>query len=144
MTAPHLNFSTVGNISAPSSAHEWSFVLHTRMASTEAHRGQLVVWAALVIRGVKRACGLVCQWIWKALSGPVNKRPDPVSADEFRRGLNEKYLPEVDLHWRVRKTLEAAFVQDRYARELVPRALDVLFLQCFKAHVSTYELASLV
>jgi len=27
MTAPHLNFSTVGNISAPSSAHEWSFVL---------------------------------------------------------------------------------------------------------------------
>ena len=102
------------------------------------------MWAALVIRGVKRACGLVCQWIWKALSGPVNKRPDPVSADEFRRGLNEKYLPEVDLHWRVRKTLEAAFVQDRYARELVPRALDVLFLQCFKAHVSTYELASLV
>src|SRR5206468_452361 len=78
-----------------------------------------------------------------ALGGPMNKRPDPVSADEFRRGLNEKYLLEVDLHWRVRKTIEAAFVQDRYAHELVPRALDVLFFQCFKAHVSTYELASL-
>ena len=34
-------------------------------------------------------------------------------------------------------------MQDRYAHELVPRALDVLFFQCFKAHVSTYELASL-
>lgn len=74
----------------------------------------------------------------------MNSRPDhPLSSDEFRKALNTKYLPEVELHWHVRKTLEAAFVQDRYAHELVPRALDVLFFQCFKAHISTYELASL-
>ena len=34
-------------------------------------------------------------------------------------------------------------VQGRYMHELVPRALDMLFVQCFKAHQSTYELAIL-
>ncbi|MGH7514082.1 MAG: hypothetical protein ACREOQ_14300 [Gemmatimonadales bacterium] len=31
----------------------------------------------------------------------------------------------------------------RYASDLVQRALDMLFVQCFKAHVSTYQLATL-
>jgi hypothetical protein len=62
---------------------------------------------------------------------------------QFQRAVIDKYRPHFDLHWRVRETLEAAFAQDRYLDQLVTRAIDMLFLQCFKAHVSTFELASL-
>lgn len=70
-------------------------------------------------------------------------RHQPMKQSEFRQAVIDRYLPHFDLHWRIRETLESAMAQDRYLHELVPRALDMLFLQCFKAHVSTYELAAL-
>ena len=66
-----------------------------------------------------------------------------VSPEEFRRRVEEKYPSEVDLARHVWKTLESGVRADRYASDLVQRGLDMLFVQCFKAHVSTYQLAIL-
>jgi hypothetical protein len=70
-------------------------------------------------------------------------RPRPMKQSEFQKAVIDKYRPQFDLHWRVREMLESAFAKDRYLDQLVTRAIDMLFLQCFKAHVSTFELAAL-
>lgn len=62
---------------------------------------------------------------------------------EFQQAVFDKYRPYFDVHWRVRETVESALAQDRYLDQLVTRAIDMLFLQCCEAHVSTFELASL-
>ena len=71
------------------------------------------------------------------------RKPQPMKQSEFRQGVIDKYLQHFDLHWRIRKIFESAVKHDRYLHELVPRALDMLFVQSFGAHVSTYELACL-
>jgi hypothetical protein len=68
---------------------------------------------------------------------------EPIGPDEFREGVVKRHQTAVDLHRRVWKALEHGMSQGRFVSEVVERAVDLLFIQAFKSHVSTYELATL-
>ena len=63
--------------------------------------------------------------------------------DEFRQATLAKYPAEAMLHRDVSMMLEGAVLTSRFLADLVHRAVDMLFVQAFKAHQSVYELSAL-
>lgn len=66
-----------------------------------------------------------------------------VTPDEFRRQTAIKYRPAFELHSDVEQVMQSAAMTARSFPDYVSRAVDMLFVQAFKAHVSVGELAEL-
>lgn len=66
-----------------------------------------------------------------------------VTPDEFRRQITVKYRPAFELHSDVEQVMQAAATTPRGLPDEVSRAVDMLFIQAFKAHLSVGELAEL-
>lgn len=66
-----------------------------------------------------------------------------VTPDEFRRQITIKYRPAFELHSDVEQVMQAAATTPRGLPDEVSRAVDMLFIQAFKAHLSVGELAEL-
>jgi hypothetical protein len=67
--------------------------------------------------------------------------PTP-NAEEFRRRTLAQHKPAADLHRSVSAMLETAVQTPRLVADIVQRAVDMLFVQAFKAHQSVFELSA--
>ncbi|MGH2372433.1 MAG: DUF5677 domain-containing protein [Gemmatimonadales bacterium] len=65
------------------------------------------------------------------------------SPEEFRKRIADKYPAQLGVHGEVTTVLESLVSRPRYLADIVHRAVDMLFTQAFKSHVSMHELATL-